>query len=103
LGVGDREERNIPTKIKNLPPIISVSSWNAHTLFLDDQCYVWISGQLSSNVNKCNIPIKINDVRNIVKIASDWHHCLLLDNKGKVFSFGSDTFGQLQLCCGAQL
>lgn len=98
LGLGDRNTRYLPTKVENLPPIISLSIGLDFTLFLDDQGYVWHCGQKLSNFSNksISIPEKFSNISNIVKISS-CGHCLLLDNDGYVFTFGYGENGELGL------
>lgn len=44
--------RTRPTKIEGLPLILSTSTGNGHTLFLDFEGNVWISGRLGTHHNK---------------------------------------------------
>lgn len=99
LGVGDYNNRDIPVKLSDLPPIISTSTGFLHTLFLDHDGHIWISGCMRHDSEKSEIrPACIEDIQNIVKISSGGYHCLLLDNDGIVFGLGSNDYGEL--CIG---
>lgn len=93
LGIGNKQDRDLPVKIENLPPIVATSVGREFILFLDDEGFVWVSGSLCDF--EAVVPQKVEGVSKIGKICSGDHHCLLLDNDGNVFSFGLNTFGQL--------
>lgn len=46
LGLGDFKDRNLPTELKGLPLIMSISIAGTYTLLLDDQGFVWFSGKI---------------------------------------------------------
>lgn len=93
LGIGNRNDQELPVKIENLPPIVETSVGNKFTLFLDDKGFVLVSGKIG--IFETVVPQKIIEVSNISKISSGWGHCLLLGNDGSVFSFGWNLYGQL--------
>src|SRR3990167_2889931 len=76
LGLGDVENRNVPTKITGLPKITSVSAGEYFSLFLDEKGFVWSCGLgecgflgLGDNYNRKN-PEKIKSISNIKLICS---------------------------------
>lgn len=95
LGLGDTENRDLPFKLSTFDTnsIVSVSTGKTCTFFLDDQGYVWISGELYNGYPQTTIPTKLESVKNIVKLSSNTSGCLLLDNKGIVFKFGFPLTG----------
>lgn len=103
LGVGDKEDKHLPVKLPAFNDgnhlIVSTSGILNHTLFLDDQGDVSVSGITGSNGNLISIiPIKmIENIGNILKITSGTYHALFLDNNGDVFSFGNNNLYQLGL------
>lgn len=94
LGIGSKQDQQLPVKIENLSSIVATTFGNKFTLFLDDEGFVWVSGKLWRSPETI-IPQKIADVFNIYKISSGENHCLLLDNNGNVFSIESNWSGQL--------
>lgn len=99
LGVGDKQDKHSPVKLPafddSISSIIQVSGI-LHTLFLDDQDDVWVSGMSGlDGILMTDVPVRVNGAKNIVKIAAGSYHDLLLDKNGNVFSFGNNNLFQL--------
>ena len=85
-----------PQKIKNLPPIISVSAGAMFSLFLDQNYSVWSCGR-DGVIGNTMFP---EIIKNIPKISSVIALCLsslFLDFEGSVWSCGCNQNGQLGL------
>jgi len=103
LGIGDsqKEYQCSPQKIKEIPPVKSVSCGGGHAVILDQEGFVWSvgwngSGELGiGNRFSQNKPIKINNLTSISEISSGSDHTMALDSDGQVWSFGYNYYGQL--------
>ena len=103
LGLGDNINRNIPSKIENLPPIKYVACGSYHTLFVDIEGIVYSCGSnffgqlgLGDTIDR-NIPIKIENLPPIKYVACGYVHTILVDCEGIVYSCGSNDRGKLGL------
>src|SRR3990167_4410998 len=101
LGVGDKNKREIPTKIKTLPRIATVSAGNSFSLYLDGTGTVWSCGMnelgqlgIGSVVNQTR-PVKIELLPKIEAIHCLENSSLFLDSNGDVFCCGSNINGEL--------
>jgi alpha-tubulin suppressor-like RCC1 family protein len=114
LGNGRISDCAVPTKVQKLPNqgIVSLACGAQHTLVsTDGGLKVWAfgsntQGQLgqgnrSMSEEKVRVfPALIQTLSNqknraILQVAAAANHSLALSNNGEVFSFGSNTFGQL--------
>jgi len=114
LGNGRISDCAVPTKVQKLPTqgLVSMACGAQHTLVVtDDGHKVWAfgsntQGQLgqgnrSMNEEKVRVfPALIQTLSNqanraIVQVVAAANHSLALSKNGEVFSFGSNTFGQL--------
>ena len=107
LGLGDNINRNIPSKIPNLPnlpkdqsvlgrillpPIKYVACGTHHTLFVDCDDIVYscgsnFFGQLGlGDDNDRNIPSKILNLPPIKYVSCGSYHTLFVDYEGTVYS-----------------
>ena len=93
---------DVPQKLLNIPPVVSVSCGEAHTLIItnDDNLWSWGRnkyGQLClGNQTGSSIPQKTL-FSNISKISAGCIHSLFQNNKGEIFSCGNNEFGQCGL------
>ena len=104
LGHGDTESYYYPTRIDNFkdldgspiatPVIVAISAGAKHSLFLDENGYVYSCGYGNSGrlghgdtVHKY-FPTRINTLSNIVAISAGSQHSLFLDNNRNVYSCG---------------
>lgn len=105
LGLGDTNDRNVPTKIAGISNVISVSAGNYHSLALTADGTIWSwgynnRGQLGVNdktVNTSLNPQKIESVTGIVGISAGNYHSLAVKNDGTVWAWGYNNHGQLGL------
>ena len=112
LGLGNVIKYNtiVPTMIPNLDNIVQISAGHSHLLCLDDRGRVWGSG--NNNYNQLGLendtwidqdlwswssPMKIPCLIDIVKISCGYNYSLCLNNKGRVYVFGKNSYGQLGL------
>ena len=103
LGTGNNKKYfDVPQKLLNIPPVLSVSCGSFHTLITtnDDNLWSWGRnnfGQLcKGNKENCLIPQK-TPFSNISKISAGFYHSLFQNNKGEIFSCGYNEFGQCGL------
>jgi alpha-tubulin suppressor-like RCC1 family protein len=109
LGIGNRDiqKREMPGPIKYFDdiPIASIYTGSFYTIFLDTQGKVYgvgsnEFGQLGLGDNECRFtpePITyFNDIP-IANVSAGDRHVIFLDTQGKVYSTGSNKFGQLGL------
>jgi alpha-tubulin suppressor-like RCC1 family protein len=103
LGLGDKENRNIPTMSPILKNIVPISCGEYYSFCLDDQGHVWSFGEngrgqlgLGDYTNRV-IPTIIDRLEHITMISASINHSLCLDHQGHVWSFGINTIGQLGL------
>jgi alpha-tubulin suppressor-like RCC1 family protein len=104
LGLGHFTWACFPKLIPTLENIVQVSAGNTHSLCLDNQGHVWsfggnLFGQLGlgyiEDVRKIPIPTIIANLNNIIQISAGSNFSLCLDDTGRVWSFGSESYGQL--------
>lgn len=113
LGTGDTTVRKGISAISNFPPsgrtVKNIVAGNKHVLALLDNgdLYVWgdnSSGQLgitnpSPGQNYVTIPTKISNIafggNEVVSIAAGYNHSLAMDEDLTVYSWGSNSNGQL--------
>lgn len=105
LGLGDCQNRQNPTLVKELDPynIVSVATGRQHSLFLTEEGDVFASGDNKSG--QCGIgkptelvklPQRIDYAGSkIIQIACGDDFSLILNEDGEVFSFGHPMYGQL--------
>ncbi len=102
LGFGDKFTRQSPTLVPGLIDIIQISIGYNHSLALNihNQVYSWGyngNGQLGleNNINR-NIPTLVSKMpKDIIQISAGSFHTLALTKNGKMYTFGSNNYGQL--------
>ena len=86
--------------------IVEISAGTNHTLALDSNGQIWAwgangNGQLGNGTNTASsVPVEVDTTgvlagRDIVQVAAGGEYSLALDSEGRVFSWGSNTNGQL--------
>lgn len=55
----------------------------------------FLLGNKDNNVISTNTPEKIEEISGITKVSAGENHVLAMDNKGKVYSWGNNAYGQL--------
>ena len=112
LGLGDQEERLVPTKVAALADesIIDVSSGTSHTLVLTEDGEVYGFG--SARDGKLGSPDALDEDGNpltrvlepvlvaglpsgVASITADTNTSFAITSDGRVFGWGEDRFGQL--------
>ncbi|MEM1390014.1 MAG: Ig-like domain-containing protein [Pseudomonadota bacterium] len=114
LGLGDEEERLIPTPVDALAhkTVVAVAASVSHTLALTSDGEVWawgsnIDGQVGdpTQVDEEGDPVReiLNPVRveglpnDIVGVSAETQTSYAITSDGRVFGWGETTFGQLFL------
>ena len=92
---------NVPQKIEDIPPVLSVSCGVSHTLIITTVSDLWscgnnYDGQLCLG-NKESQMEPQKSFSNITKISTGNHHSLFQNNKGEIFSCGYNNKGQCGL------
>lgn len=94
LGIGNNENKLIPSKVEGLSNIKAISTGATHALALTEkgEVYAWgagTNGQLGDGENKnSNKPVKVDGLSNIIKIDAYKNISIALDNEGKVYAWG---------------
>ena len=102
LGIGSYTSQSSPTSVVGVSNITKIASSGPHTLFLTRSGTVYGAGfngygQLGDGtiINR-NTPVLVNTGNNkIIDIATGLNHSVLLDQYGKIWTFGSGSYGQL--------
>lgn len=110
LGTGGTTNVLYPVEVSGLTGAVAVASSQSHTLVLLGNGSVWAwgangSGQvgigtISAWVTQPTQVLAPNsqtgpDIQNIVAVAAGSNHSLALENTGKVYAWGSNSYGQL--------
>jgi alpha-tubulin suppressor-like RCC1 family protein len=93
LGLGDDNNRNIPTSVKFKEPIRMVSAGGLHSMFLSE------SGQLYTfgDNNNRNVPTLVEFKEPIRMISTGNCHLMFLTESGQLYTWGRNDYGQLGL------
>ena len=102
LGTGNKTDLNVPKKLKDIPPVLSVSCGFEHTLMItiDDNLWSWgrnDCGQLCHGDKENRLKPQKTSFSNISKISTGFAHSLFQNNKGEIFSCGHNQWGQCGL------
>ncbi|MFH1226382.1 MAG: fibronectin type III domain-containing protein [Planctomycetota bacterium] len=103
LGLGDLNDRWGPVQIGADTDWAQISAGQSHCLALktDGTLWAWgnnMEGQLGQGVNipmKILTPTPVGSDTNWVEVASGGNHCLARKTNGTLWSWGSNTMGQL--------
>jgi len=103
LGLGDWNDRMIPTVNDFLPKIRMIEAGYAHVLVLDESGTLWSFGANSYGqlgvqdyINR-NSPTKVQNLIDVQQISVGFYHNLVLGNDSRVWCFGQNNLGQLGL------
>ncbi len=108
LGLGDNDDRNVPTQITTLSNITDIAcGGNGHTLFLDGDGNVYGCGNngagqlgLNDQINK-NIPNQIPSSRfssiPVISITTGLYQSYFICSDDSAYSCGNNPFGELGL------
>ena len=99
LGTGNTTDCNVPQKLRNIPPVLSVACGSSHTLIItnDDNLWSWGKnkyGQLCHGDAEGRSKPQKTSFSNIAKISAGYSHSLFQNNKGEIFSCGDNDKGQ---------
>jgi alpha-tubulin suppressor-like RCC1 family protein len=103
LGLGDTDERNVPTLIPSLSNVKQVSCGQIHSLALLNDGTVYAfginnAGQLGlGDTDDRNVPTLIPSLSNVKQVSCGFAFSLALLNDGTVYAFGSNSYGELGL------
>lgn len=94
LGLGNKDNKNTPTQIKNLQNIKQISTGYSHSLILSKtgELYSWGAGgegQLGNgDIVDSEIPIKVEGLKDIKKVEAYKNSSFALDKSGIVYAWG---------------
>lgn len=102
LGDGSYSDRWIAVK-SGMGQAMAIAAGAAHSMALrrDGTVFAWGAnayhqlGRSSSEVWNTNLPLQVPGLTNIVAIAGGGTHSLALDRRGRVWSWGGNSYGQL--------
>lgn len=106
MGIGAKSNQSNIIKIPNIAKVKFIATLHCTTIFIDEDNCCWslgnnIKGQLGTgNTNNSMNPYKIKELTNITNLSSSGstsQHVLVANNKGQVFAFGNNDYGQLGL------
>ena len=102
LGTGNKTNFNVPQKILEIPPVLSVSCGEHHTLIITNDSNLWSwgrnnYGQLCLGNQKDQLKPQKTSFSDISKISTGNIHSLFQNNKGEIFACGHNQFGQCGL------
>ena len=94
---------NVPQRILNIPPVLSVSCGHEHTLIITNDSDLWSCGNNNSGqlclkeIFPSTTFCQKTSFSNISKISSGLIHSLFQNDKGEIFSCGHNRAGQCGL------
>ena len=103
LGTGRNTTNfNVPQKLPNIPPVVSVSCGDVHTLIITNDSNLWSwgrngSGELCNENLESQLEPQKTSFSNISKISAGFYHSLFQNDKGEIFSCGNNAKGQCGL------
>ena len=102
LGTGDKTNFNVPQKILDIPPVLSVSCGNEYTLIITKDSNLWSCGnnnfgQLWLGNRNSQLKPQKTSFSNISAISTGYSHSIYQNDLGEIFSCGYNKFGQCGL------
>ena len=103
IGTGNKATRfNIPQKIQDFPPVLSVSCGYAHTLIITTDSNLWScghngKGQLCLGNEERQMKPQKTSFSDVSKISAGSYHSLFQNDKGEIFSCGCNCSGECGL------
>src|SRR5436853_483783 len=113
LGLGDdtskhNPNRNTPTLIRHISNIIAITAGGLHSMILNERGQIYTFGDngcgqlgLGDNASKHNTnrntPTLIPNISNIIAITAGGLHSMILNERGQIYTFGANNYGQLGL------
>ena len=104
LGTGNTTNFNVPQKILNIPPVVSVACGSSHTLTITADSNLWSCGR-NTYGQLCNgkeeegnsILFQKTSFSDLSKISAGFNHSLFQNKKGEIFACGNNVEGQCGL------
>ena len=100
LGTGNKTKTNfnVPQKILEIPPVLSVSCGSLHTLIITNDSNLWSCGrnnfgQLCHGDKENRLIPQRTSFSKISKISAGFYHSLFQSNKGEIFACGYNKYG----------
>ena len=103
LGTGNKTNFNVPQRIEDIPPVLSVSC--THTLIITTDSNLWSCGDNSygqlclgnqeGQMKPRQTPF--SNISKISKISTGSHHSLFQIDKGEIFACGNNRNGECGL------
>lgn len=103
LGLGDTDNRSVPTLIGTLNDIMRIAAGDNHSLAgdVDGNLYVWGDngfGQLGlDDANPRNAPEQLTALADISRITAGHNNSFAVDGDGNLYAWGQNTTGELGL------
>ena len=104
LGTGNKTNFNVPQKIEDIPPVVSISCGAHHTLIITKDSNLWSCGRnnygqlCNCNGNKeSQLKPQKTSFLNISKISAGYNHSLFQNDNGEIFACGNNEHGQCGL------
>ena len=102
LGQGNNNPSLVPLAVSGVSGIVAIAAGTNHTVALKDNGSVWVwgsdsEGQLGdgSPATNRNNPFQLTGLPTITAIAAGGNHTLVLTSTGTLYSWGSNSSGQL--------
>ena len=96
LGIGNNENKNVPTKVESLSNVTQISTGYSHTLALLQNGKVYSfgagnNGQLGNGLeDNSNAPVQVDGLNNIIKVDAWKNTSYAIDNDGKIYAWGEN-------------
>ena len=103
LGTGNKTpDFDVPQKILDIPPVVSVSCGSFNTLIITNDSNLWSCGnneygQLCHGDTEDRVKPQKTSFSNISKISAGHSHSFFQNNNGEIFSCGYNSRGQCGL------
>ena len=99
LGTGNTTNFNVPQKLQNIPPVVSVSCGADYTLIITTDSNLWSwgrneNGQLCHGDAEDRSKPQKTPFSNISKISAGYSHSLFQNDKGEIFACGYNNSGE---------
>ncbi len=100
LGLGDGRDRNIPTKIPDLPPINQISA-SCYSVFLSTINEVYVCGKNNfgqlglGHTNNVFLPVKVPNLPKIRQICCCHWYTATISKSGEIYIWGCNLSSEL--------